>query len=106
MSTWEQSPGIKSLGNKCPFLLGGEQKSRNKSPGIKSPGNKSPSAAGGGMPGGTVGAIVAQPKDMEINIDRHKDRKTKAILLFVNRFILLTSCQSQLQFLNGVFPLT
>ena len=54
-----------------------EQTSRNKSPGIKSPGNKSPSAAGGGMPGGTVGAIVAQPKDMEINIDRHKDRKQK-----------------------------
>ena len=39
-----KSPGNKSLGNKSPFLLGGEQKSRNKSPGIKSPGNKSPSA--------------------------------------------------------------
>ena len=57
--------------------------------------------AGGGMPGGTVGAIVAQPKDMEINIDRHKDRKTKAILLFVNIFIALTTCQNQLQFMNG-----
>ena len=62
--------------------------------------------AGGGRPGGTVGAIVAQPKDMEINIDRHKDRKTKATLLFVNWFIVFTTCQNQLQFLNEVFPLT
>ena len=58
------------------------------------------------MPGGTVGAIVAQPKDMEINIDRHKDNKTKNLLLFMNIFIVLTTCQTQLQFLNGVFPLT
>ena len=57
------------------------------------------------MPGGTVFKFE-QPKDIEINIDRHKDRKTKAILLFVNRFIVLTTCQNQLQFLNGVFPLT
>ena len=57
------------------------------------------------MPGGTVGAIVAQPKDMEINIERHKDRQTKAIVLFVDGFIVLTTCQNQLQFLNGVIPL-
>ena len=78
--------------NNCPYL-----------PGFAGGGGGG--GGGGGCAGGaSLSFAPEQPKDMEINIDRHKDRRTKAILLFVDRFIVLTTCQNQLQFLNGVFP--